>query len=70
MCLMSVRQVEHPDAMGLVGSRLLQNRLDGKDEALALIGEELLVTGWKLAHSNRINLPTRDGEGSPLQPDL
>ncbi len=48
-----------PDSMGLVRSGLLQNRLDGVNESLAFVREKLLVTGWKLAHSNRIDLQHR-----------
>lgn len=62
------RVVGNPDTMGFVGSGLLQNRLDGKDEPLALVGEKLFVTGWKLTHGKRIDLQSRDGEGSPLRP--
>jgi hypothetical protein len=53
------RVESYPDSMGLVRSGLLQNRLDGVDEPLAFVCEKLFVTGWKLAHSNRIDLQHR-----------
>lgn len=58
--------VGDPDPVALVSSGLLKHRLNGKDEALAFIGEKLLVTGWKLAHGKRINLRGTRWGGVPI----
>ena len=46
MCLMSVRQVEHPHTVGLIRRRLHQDGPNGVDETLAFSCEILLITGW------------------------
>lgn len=64
---MPVREEQDPDTVGLVRRRLQQDRPDSVDETLALAGEVLLVTGWKLTHAIRIDPCGPDGEGSPLR---
>ena len=59
---MAVRKHEDPDAVAFIRRGLHQDGPDRVDETLALAGEILLVTGWKLDHGKRIVLRGRLGE--------
>jgi len=61
-----VGEVEDPDAVRLFRCGLHEDGPDCVDETLALAGEVLLVTGWKLNHAIRIDLQRPAWGGLPI----